>query len=435
MSESRALATAVLAAMFIAVTATGCASLQGSDGGATATTPPPPDVRPASFDDQSEEERKALGLSDFSLENIGTTTKKLVGRGPNKQVAQQLFATAEAKYRQATAAEGATREQLFAEAAPLYAEAAERWPDSALAMDALFMSGESHFFADKYPNANLAYEKLIKAFPNNRYMDTVDQRRFAIAKYWLDLNRENPEQFYHVNLTDKKRPWKDVRGHGLRVFEKIRVDDPAGRLSDDATLTAANENFAARKFTKADEYYTDLRTSFPTSEHQFLAHFLGLKAKLNCYAGPAYSGAPLEEAEKLIKQMRRQFPQESEREREFIDKAAAEIRLKKAQRLMFTASYYDNRAEYRAAKHYLERVVREYEDTPLAAQAQERIGQIAGKPPVPPQRLAWLVNLFPESDDVKPLLEASQQPEAAEATQVATEPAQPTDTQATPSFR
>ncbi|HYM86225.1 MAG TPA: hypothetical protein VET30_05755, partial [Pseudoxanthomonas sp.] len=256
---------------------------------------------------------------------------------------------------------------------------------------------------------------LIKAFPNNKYMDIVDQRRFAIARYWLDRNRESPEALYYVNCFDNTRPWKDARGSGLRVFDKIRVDDPTGRFSDDATLAAANEHFAAGKFYKADEYYSDLRKAYPASEHQFAAHFLGLKATLYNYDGPAYSGAALDEAEKLIKQMRRQFPQESQQEREFLDRAAAQVRLLKAQRLEYLARYYDRRAEYRGAAHYYTRIVTEYQDTPLAQRAQERIGQIAGLPPVPPQRAQWLVNLFPESDPVKPLLEATEEVRLAEA--------------------
>jgi len=74
------------------------------------------------------------------------------------------------------------------------------------------------------------------------------------------------------------------------VFDKIRIDDPTGKLSDDATLAAANAYFAQGDFEKADQFYTDLRKTFPSSEHQFTAHFLGLKAKLLCYSGPDYSG-------------------------------------------------------------------------------------------------------------------------------------------------
>lgn len=400
----RALAVCALAAALVALS--GCSTLRPADDPLDAPR------GPVSVEDPEEDD--GLSWSDFSIDNIGATSKKLTGQGPNRELAKSLYREADDLYRQAMAADASKKAGIFELAAVKFAEAAERWPDSALAMDAQFMCGEAYFFADNYPDANLAFEKLVKAFPNNRYMDAVDRRRFAIARYWLDLNRNSPEASYYVNMFDGSRPWKDARGHGLRVFDKIRIDDPTGRLADDATLAAANEYFLAGKFFKADEYYTDLRQNFPSSEHQFLAHFLGLKAKLASYQGPAYGGTCLDDAEKLVKQVRRQFPQEAEKEKEFLDRAAAEIRYRKAERLSFLAKYYDRRSEYRAAEHYYARVVREFTDTPLAQAADERIGQIAGRPPVPPQKAQWLVNLFPESDDVKPLLEATQKAQGLE---------------------
>jgi hypothetical protein len=90
---------------------------------------------------------------------------------------------------------------------------------------------------------------------------------------------------------------------------------------------------------------------------------------------------------------------------------------------MFLGHYHDNRAEYRAAKHYYDQVASDFADTPLAERAQERVTQIAGLPAVPPQRLPWLVAMFPESDKVKPLIEATKKMEAEEqaATQLASQ--------------
>ena len=60
-------------------------------------------------------------------------------------------------------------------------------------------------------------------------------------------------------------------------------------------------------------------------------------------------------------------------------------------------------------------MIREFEDTPLAEEAQGRIAQLGGLPPVPPQQMQWLVNLFPESDDVKSLLGATEEARLAKA--------------------
>jgi outer membrane protein assembly factor BamD (BamD/ComL family) len=419
-----------LCALAALVSVPGCASLWSkSDDESSAYKPSPPSgkygVRQASAEEPIE--KTDLTWSDFSWENFGKTTKRLTGRGKDTKKARELYREAEDLFNQARNAEPRRKAAIFELAAPKFAEAADRWPDSQLAMDALYMAGESFFFADDYPQANLYYEKLVKQFPNNRYLDTIDKRRFAVAKYWLELNHQHSEPFYYMNWINKERPWRDVRGHGLRVYDKIRIDDPTGKLADDATLAAANEHFSSGRFYKADEYYSDLRKAYPTSEHQFLAHFLGIKAKLNSYMGPAYGGTALDETEKLIKQTRRQFPQEAEKERQFLERAAAEVRYRKAEQLMLLARFYDRRAEYRAAEHYYARLAKEYQDTPLAPRAEERVGQIAGLPPKPTQQLPWLVALFPESDKIKPLLKASQQARVEQEAQLAAQQ-QPPDT-------
>jgi outer membrane protein assembly factor BamD (BamD/ComL family) len=412
-------------ALFALVLAGGCASLwtkkdEDSYSSRLAAYPNKNEVKQASAEEPAEDP-KPLTWSDFTFEKWGKTSKRLTGQGENRNLARQYYREGYDFFEQAKKAEPHQRAHIFAMAVPKFAAAADRWPDSQLAMDALFMAGESAFFADEYVLANTYYEKLVKAFPNNRYLDQVDKRRFSIARFWLQTNHQHAEPWYYVNWTNKERPWKDIRGHGLRVFDKIRIDDPTGKLADDATLAAGNEYFENHRFYKADDYYTDLRKAYPTSEHQFLAHFLGIKAKLNSYMGPAYGGTALDECEKLIKQTRRQFPVEAEKEREYLDKALAEVRFRKAEQLMHMAHYYDRRAEYRAADHFYTRVVREFRDTPLAKEAEDRIGQIAGRPPVPPKPFPWLIALLPESDKVKPLLKASQKAQAEQAQTAATE--------------
>lgn len=368
----------------------------------------PSGVKPVSYEEDGDSV-KPLELTDFSPKKISETSKRLTGRGPNRRIAEATYSEGDALYKQALNTEGAKRNELFVMAAKKFLSAADRLPKSALEQDALFMAGESFFFADHYSKANDAYERLIKAHSNNRYLDAAEARRFAIAKYWLELHRKNPESFFEVNFYDEERPWRDTRGHGLRVFDRIRHDDPTGRLADDATLAAGNEHFAAKNFSKADEFYTDLRSAYPASEHQFSAHFLGLKAKLNTYMGPDYTGTMLADGEKLIKQMRRQFPKESAAEREFLDRAAAEIRFKQSERLWNLAEYHHRRGEYRAASHYAGRIVKEYSDTPFVEKAAGMSKEVEGLPPVPEQKLKWLVDALPRRDNVENILRANEQ--------------------------
>jgi outer membrane protein assembly factor BamD (BamD/ComL family) len=134
---------------------------------------------------------------------------------------------------------------------------------------------------------------------------------------------------------------------------------------------------------------------------------LGVKAKLLSYEGPDYSGDPLDDAEKLLKQIQRQFPREAARERDYLARAYAEVRYKQAEREWSMARYYSRRGEYRAARFHYDLLRKEYSETPFAEQAQERVAAIADKPDVPPQRLQWLVDAFPEEENVKPIIASS----------------------------
>lgn len=343
-------------------------------------------------------------LSKFSPSRMYDAAKRSVGLGPNQQVAKSAFEEAEKTFIEATALEGSQRDKRFLDAAKLYKKAADRWPDSAMEEDSLFMLGESYFFADRYPKSSNAYEQLVKKYQNTRHMDTVDKRRFAIGRYWIEHEEANPDWPVTPNLVSRDRPVFDKFGHGVRVLDKIRFDDPTGKLADDATMAAGVAQFKAGNYARADELFADLRRSFPNSEHQFQAHMLGLKCKLQIYQGPDYSLKPMDDAEEIVKQIQRQFPQEAEQEREFLVTTWKEVRMNKALHDWTMAKYYDRRDEYGAAREYYARVRDQYSDTSLSTDAKERLAQIGGEPDKPSPPAPWLTEMFPTPDREKPLV-------------------------------
>jgi outer membrane protein assembly factor BamD (BamD/ComL family) len=316
----------------------------------------------------------------------------LTGRAPDESVAKAAYAEGERLF----------REKQYDAAAKQFLVAYDRWPDSPLEEDALFMAAEANFFADRYQKSEDAYELLLKKYPNSARLDKVINRRFAIGRYWELKHAANPHWPVRPNFTDKTLPWFDTAGHAIKVYERIRLDDPNGPLADDATMATANFYFVNRRYEDADYFYGLLRTEFPKSDFQYPAHLLGLQAKLLRYQGPDYDGKPLEEAEELSKQLLAQFPNELGADRERIVKMQAEVRRGAAAREFALAEYYHKGQYYGASTMYYENVAREYPGTELAQQAVARVDAVRGQPVVPEDKFEWLTGLFPESEKLGP---------------------------------
>jgi outer membrane protein assembly factor BamD (BamD/ComL family) len=330
--------------------------------------------------------------------------KAKAGYGPDQELAEQVYRRAQQQYQQAADMKEDTRRDAFEQAGKLFQQAAARWPDSRLEEECLFLAGESYFFADKYPKSEDLFAQLIRSYPHSSYMDAVDRRRFAIAQYWLDHAEADPDLPTTPNLTDRDLPMFDKFGHGIRVLERIRLDDPTGQLADDATMLAAQAYLRKQNFARADELLNDLRQSFPDSPHQFAAYLDGLKCKMMLYQGAAYHVTPLEEAENLVVQIQRQFPVEAREHHDFLLQVAKDVRMNKALREWQRAQYFDRRQQYGAARQYYDRISQTYTDTSLAEQAEKRLVEIGELPNHPPQYLPWLVEMLPESKPATPLL-------------------------------
>lgn len=362
----------------------------GTDGVADASAPP--------ADDDS--------LSASTKKATRTVTNLLTGRElEDRDRAKEFYVQGDQIFRDASGEPVQSRKKAFAKAAKLFQKSAEAAPGSALAQDSMFMQGESLFFADRLTEATDTFEKLQKEFPRNRHNDQVAARLFSISRYWIETVKADEGSWMPLNLTDASRPRLDADGHAIRVLDQIRYDDPTGRLADDATMAAAAEYIRQQKFEQADEFLTDLRETFSDSEHLFLAHLLGIRCKLEVYAGPSYSGLVLEEAEKLVRQTRQRFPDKLSDPKygDIVARASAEIDFHRAERLAFRAQLREKQKEYGSAKYYYQQILELHGQTPQAEVARKRLGEIESFPESPTQYLSWLTTIFRESKSSDPL--------------------------------
>lgn len=322
------------------------------------------------------------------------------------ELARKEFREGDAMFEKAKSLQGEERSDAFRAAAKKYQSAAKNWQSSGLEQDALMAAGESLFFAEDYYRAEEMYSKLVKEYPRNRYLDQVDSRRFEIADYWLKHDIADHKPFTVVNFADNKRPWNDTGGHGKRVLEAMRIDNPTGRVSDDATMRLGVAEYEKGKFESAADTFGDLRLTYPDSEHQFQAQYLELQSLMNSYQGPRYSPVPLDEAERRVKQIVRQFPKEAAERQEELNVSFAKIRYLYAEREWFGGEYRRVRGENGSARFHYNKIIKDYADTPFAKEAETKIAELAGQPEDPPQRFAPLVKLFGQSKSEQPLFDS-----------------------------
>ena len=205
--------------------------------------------------------------------------KNAAGYGPDEKIAAGCR---EGRRRRCSAT------KKYKEAAAKFATAADRWPDSPLEEDALFLQGESEFFADQYPKAHDTYGGLLKKYANTRHLDAVVRREFAIGRYWEQLYDSHPTWPIAPNVTDNSRPLFDTFGYAVQAYERVRQYDPTGPLADASLMALGNAYFRRGQYEEAAHNYDLLRKEYPNSKHQMKAHLLGLQAHMRKYQGTYY---------------------------------------------------------------------------------------------------------------------------------------------------
>ncbi|HEY2838434.1 MAG TPA: outer membrane protein assembly factor BamD [Pirellulales bacterium] len=342
-------------------------------------------------------------LSDHSPNKMTKRFKEKIGLGPDEELAKKLYTDADLKFRQ----------KQYAEAAKLFKKAGNRWPDSMLEEDAMFMRAESYFQIDKYPKTSDVYTVLMKKYNNSRHLDMVVKRRFSIARYWDTKGRDRAA--LNFNWSDKTIPFWDVTGNMVAVYESIRMDDPTGPLADDATMATANALFLKGRYEDAGYHYDLMRTEFPQSEFQAQAHLLCMECKLQSYQGPQYDDKPLRDAAKLAKTIRTQYAQQLPDEREHIAQVEKAIDAQMAERDWSLGEFYDKTFHYGAARYYYNAVLEKHPESRFADMAKTRIASIKDKPPEPANEIEWVARQFrrapkPAADAAAPDAKPADQP-------------------------
>ena len=239
----------------------GCAALNDRGSADTAASQSPGRARAvtrcgvgvvrASRRTDAEVERPIADRRLLSSPKSARRSRQLSGKGPDHQLARQLYGEGEELYRQAVAARSqSTATPAMQRFIPGGQRQVRRLPPVAGLIlpwkkTRCFELARCQFFADRVCQS----QRVFRAAAQEVSQFTVSRsRRCSPFPDRPVLDRVGQAKGRHsmlgLNLTDKQRPWSDTFGHAVRIYDRMRLDDPTGKLADDATIAAANALFA-----------------------------------------------------------------------------------------------------------------------------------------------------------------------------------------------
>lgn len=275
------------------------------------------------------------------------------------------------------------------------------YSDSPLREDSLFMVAESQFRQEELPGAETNYLILLKEFPNTRHMGTATQRLFDIAMTWMNfkatqasdvelaafsddgpsskpqlINNKEYKRPSFLNLSDKKRPTTDTEGRALEALKAIWLNDPTGKLADDALMFTASHYLRTGRYDEAAETYQLLRNEFPQSPHVKDAYVLGAYVSQASYQGASYDGKNLTESRQLQLTALTIFPDLPPEEKKRLQESLQKIDDATVAREFNRAIFWLKKGRFNAVEMTCWHIIHTYPSSKYAGKARGLLAQL-----------------------------------------------------------
>ena len=118
-----------------------------------------------------------------------------------------------------------------------------------------------YFFADHDVRAALA-QCIANGHPFTRreaHLLVQPGTEVTVDYSVSQLNEPGQPPLLLVEMQPLDRLLRITREEAIRIFDKIRLEDPAGKIADDATMAAALALVRKGEYERADHFLTDLR--------------------------------------------------------------------------------------------------------------------------------------------------------------------------------
>lgn len=290
---------------------------------------------------------------------------------PRGEWRQQAVAAADSAEGQLQAARRALAEGRAGRAKHM----ASRWLKAhrghPLEVEAFLIRGDARAASGNHYKALFDYEYIARNFPASEHFFTALDREYHIAVlYSAGLKR----RFMGM-------PILPASGEAEELFIRIQERAPGSDLGERASIALGDHYYRRRHWSNAGDAYELFLTNYRDSRFREHAMLRLIQANLAQYRGSRHDPTGLIQATQYLRRYQQEYPAAAAQLG--ADELLGDIRHAAADKLLYSAAWYDRRRESVSAAFLYRRLAQQYPDTPAAERAVRRLeelGQLAMGP-------------------------------------------------------
>ncbi|MFN0059713.1 MAG: outer membrane protein assembly factor BamD [Planctomycetota bacterium] len=248
--------------------------------------------------------------------------------------------------------------EQYADAAHGYQLLLDSYPNAVEVDTALVKLVEACFQLGEYDRSLEAIDRILARKPSAETTTQVLLRKYEIAVSFLSGRKRS---FFGISI--------GAEDYAIELLDKLVERFPFQSYSDDALYHIGAYYLRESRWEEAEVVFQRVIKDYPQSEWSGIAEYQIGASALRRLKGVDYDFAPVNEAERRFVHYLQRHPAG--------EKAAAardglkEVNRLRAQRLYNIARHYERQGAAKAVRYYLQKLLREHPETPIAPTARE----------------------------------------------------------------
>jgi len=244
-------------------------------------------------------------------------------------------------------------------------------PESPRYPEALYLKATAYLGKGDYRGAHDTFQSLLNDFPGSPFAEQALWGNFRVAEQYLAGRR--------------RRAWGGLlwikdRDAGIGIMDDFVANYSDTPLAEPAQMSKADYYFTRGEFELAEDEYATFAREFPKSRWHPRALLRSAQAALASFPGIKFDDSGLIEARERFTQFQRLYPGAAEQHG--VPVVLEQIEATRADKTFDIAKFYEKTGQPNAARFYYRVILKNWPETPAAAQARGKLAAL-GEPPPP----------------------------------------------------